>query len=67
MGQVARGQERAAASAERLKAGGADLMVTGDGDLLALDPFEGAAIVTPARFLTSGRNDNKWLSSGAGA
>jgi predicted nucleic acid-binding protein len=33
-------------------AGGPDAIVTGDGDLLALDPFEGVAIVTPARLLT---------------
>ena len=31
--------------------GGADLIVTGDRDLLALDPFEGIRIVTPAAFL----------------
>lgn len=33
-------------------AGGAECIVTGDGDLLTLDPFEAIAIVTPARFLT---------------
>lgn len=33
-------------------AGNADFIVTGDGDLLALDPFEGIAVITPARFLT---------------
>jgi predicted nucleic acid-binding protein len=31
--------------------GGADWIVTGDADLLALHPFEGIAIVTPADFL----------------
>jgi putative PIN family toxin of toxin-antitoxin system len=31
--------------------GGADLIVTGDADLLALHPFEGIAIVTPAAYL----------------
>ena len=33
-------------------AGAADVIVSGDGDLLTLDPFEGIAIMTPARFLT---------------
>lgn len=32
--------------------GRADVMVSGDADLLSLDPFEGIPIVTPARFLT---------------
>lgn len=32
-------------------AGKAGFIVTGDGDLLALDPFECIAIMTPARFL----------------
>jgi putative PIN family toxin of toxin-antitoxin system len=31
--------------------GGAGLIVTGDADLLALHPFEGIAIVTPAAYL----------------
>ena len=31
--------------------GAADIVVTGDGDLLALNPFQGIAIVTPAQFL----------------
>ena len=31
--------------------GEADTIVTGDRDLLALDPFRGIAIVTPARYL----------------
>jgi uncharacterized protein len=31
--------------------GAADIVVTGDGDLLALNPFQGVAIVTPAQFL----------------
>jgi putative PIN family toxin of toxin-antitoxin system len=31
--------------------GRADLMVTGDGDLLALDPFRDIPILTPAAFL----------------
>jgi putative PIN family toxin of toxin-antitoxin system len=31
--------------------GGADALVTGDADLLVLDPFEGIPIVTPSRFL----------------
>lgn len=32
-------------------AGGARAIITGDADLLALDPFHGVPIVTPARFL----------------
>jgi hypothetical protein len=31
--------------------GRADCLVTGDQDLLVLDPFQGIPIVTPARFL----------------
>jgi uncharacterized protein len=31
--------------------GGANLLVTGDADLLALDPFEGISILTPADYL----------------
>ncbi len=31
--------------------GRADVLVTGDQDLLVLDPFQGLAIVTPARFI----------------
>jgi len=31
--------------------GGADLIVSGDADLLALDPFRGIPIVTPSPFL----------------
>ena len=31
--------------------GGADLIVTGDADLLVLHPFEGIEIVTPAAYL----------------
>jgi putative PIN family toxin of toxin-antitoxin system len=31
--------------------GNASLLITGDRDLLVLDPFQGIAIVTPARFL----------------
>jgi predicted nucleic acid-binding protein len=31
--------------------GGAGWIVTGDADLLALHPFEGIAIITPAEFL----------------
>lgn len=31
--------------------GAADIVVTGDGDLLAINPFPGIAIVTPAQFL----------------
>ena len=31
--------------------GGADLIVTGDSDLLALDPFERIPIITPAAYL----------------
>jgi putative PIN family toxin of toxin-antitoxin system len=31
--------------------GAADIVVTGDGDLLALNPFQGIAIVTPAQCL----------------
>lgn len=37
---------------ELAASGDADMIVTGDGDLLALDPFHGIAIMTPARFLT---------------
>ena len=33
--------------------GGADVIVTGDADLLALDPFHGIAILTPAAYLDS--------------
>lgn len=36
---------------EAAVAGGADAIVTGDEDLLALNPFEGIPIVTPAAFL----------------
>ena len=32
--------------------GEADVIVTGDKDLLALNPFRGVAIVTPAAYLT---------------
>lgn len=32
-------------------AGGAEVLVTGDRDLLALDPFRGIRIVTPSAFL----------------
>jgi uncharacterized protein len=32
-------------------AGRADLLLTGDADLLALHPFRGTAIVTPAAYL----------------
>ena len=31
--------------------GNAALIITGDKDLLALDPFQGIAIITPASFL----------------
>jgi uncharacterized protein len=31
--------------------GAADVIVTGDNDLLALNPFQGISILTPARFL----------------
>jgi uncharacterized protein len=31
--------------------GAADIVITGDGDLLALNPFQGIAILTPAQFL----------------
>jgi putative PIN family toxin of toxin-antitoxin system len=31
--------------------GAADVVVTGDGDPLALDPFQGIPILTPARYL----------------
>jgi predicted nucleic acid-binding protein len=34
--------------------GEADCIVTGDRDLLALDPFEGVAIFTPRDFLRGG-------------
>jgi putative PIN family toxin of toxin-antitoxin system len=36
---------------EAAVAGNVDVIVTGDQDLLVLDPFEGMAIMTPARFL----------------
>ncbi|MBI1873921.1 MAG: putative toxin-antitoxin system toxin component, PIN family [Acidobacteria bacterium] len=32
--------------------GRADVIVTGDGDLLELNPFRGIAILTPAKYLT---------------
>ena len=32
--------------------GAADFIVTGDDDLLVMNPFRGIAIVTPAEFLT---------------
>ena len=32
--------------------GNADYIITGDADLLVLNPFRGIAIVTPAEFLT---------------
>ena len=32
--------------------GAAQLIITGDGDLLALHPFRGIEILTPARYLT---------------
>jgi len=31
--------------------GEADIIITGDNDLLTLDPFQGISILTPARFL----------------
>lgn len=34
-------------------AGEADVLITGDTDLLVLDPFEGVPIVSPTRFLES--------------
>lgn len=34
-------------------AGEADVLITGDADLLILDPFEGLPSVSPARFLES--------------
>ncbi len=37
--------------------GGADLLVTGDKDLLALRPFSGVEILTPAEFLTRWGNE----------
>jgi len=37
-------------------AGNAELIVTGDADLLALHPFRGVAIVTPAAFVQGGRS-----------
>jgi putative PIN family toxin of toxin-antitoxin system len=36
---------------EIIVAGGADCLVTGDHDLLVLDPFQGVPILTPAAFL----------------
>lgn len=36
---------------EILVAGGADCLVTGDQDLLVLNPFQGIPILAPARFL----------------
>jgi predicted nucleic acid-binding protein len=32
--------------------GRADVVVTGDNDLLALDPFRGIAILTPAAYIS---------------
>ena len=37
--------------------GGADLLVTGDKDLLALHPFSGVEILTPAEYLTRWGNE----------
>lgn len=37
--------------------GRADLIVSGDADLLALDPFRGIPIVTPARFVQARADD----------
>ena len=34
--------------------GRADFVITGDADLLAMDPFRGTRIVTPADFLYAG-------------
>ena len=34
--------------------GRADFVITGDADLLAMDPFRGTRIVTPADFLHAG-------------
>lgn len=39
---------------EVLVAGEGDVLVTGDSDLLELDPYEGKAILTPAGFLAAG-------------
>jgi len=38
---------------EAAVAGAADFIVTGDADLLALDPFQGIRIVNPASFLSA--------------
>ncbi len=38
--------------------GDARLIVTGDADLLALHPFRGIEIMTPARYLTDGRQNS---------
>ena len=39
--------------------GCADVIVTGDGDLLALHPFRGIAILTPAAYLERGQSLNR--------
>ena len=39
--------------------GRADVIVTGDGDLLALHPFRGIAILTPAAYLERGQSLNR--------
>ena len=39
--------------------GCADVIVTGDGDLLALHPFRGIAILTPAVYLERGQSLNR--------
>jgi uncharacterized protein len=38
---------------ETAVAGEADCIVTGDGDLLALDPFRGLRILTPRAFVAA--------------
>jgi len=39
---------------EAAVSGQADVLITGDRDLLALDPFQGIPIITPASYLASG-------------
>ena len=39
--------------------GRADVIVTGDGDLLSLHPFRGIAILTPAAYLERGQSLNR--------
>jgi putative PIN family toxin of toxin-antitoxin system len=40
--------------------GGAKLLVTGDDDLLTLNPFHGVTIVSPTTFLLESKDDRSW-------